>query len=487
MRIAVNGSRRANKLKAATETLMLLSVDALSLLAIFRLATFLRAEVLPVFYAGFPQELPFAGAREVFWIFPVWFFFFYYEGFYSKRFSFWDEIRAHWKAAVFATVGVFTVVSLGKLSPDISRTVVVLMGASALVLFPAFRLGGKSLLRRAGFLKRRVLILGAGETGRLIARAIDKEPNYGYTIVGYLDDDPARAGTVINGVKVHRGVDSADRYIDKCGITDVVIAMPEASNGRLQDIIGNLQHKAERVLYVPDMVGMAVMSTEILHFFQEQAFALEIKNNLDDRMNVLAKRAFDYVVASLLSILLLVPIAIIIILIRISSKGAAIYRQERVGKGGSTFMCYKFRTMYSDAQERLGSIIRNDPEARDQWIRHRKLNNDPRVTPIGRYLRSTSLDELPQLWNVLRGEMSLVGPRPVTREEIQMYYREASTLCFRVQPGITGLWQVSGRSNTGYDYRIALDSWYVRNWNLWLDITILLRTVMVVLKREGAR
>jgi undecaprenyl-phosphate galactose phosphotransferase len=142
--------------------------------------------------------------------------------------------------------------------------------------------------------------------------------------------------------------------------------------------------------------------------------------------------------------------------------------------------------MHRDADERLRDILENDASAREQWQEKFKLTSDPRITRIGRFLRSTSLDELPQIFNVINGTMSLVGPRPVTTKEIELYYKEHANLCFCVLPGITGLWQVSGRSNTSYEYRIVLDSWYVRNWNLWLDIVILIKTIGVVVKREGA-
>jgi undecaprenyl-phosphate galactose phosphotransferase len=169
-----------------------------------------------------------------------------------------------------------------------------------------------------------------------------------------------------------------------------------------------------------------------------------------------------------------------------SSRGPAIFSQERIGKEGKSFRCYKFRTMYIDTEQQFNSHLEKNPEAKTEWEQHQKLKNDPRITKIGDFLRKTSLDELPQLFNVLKGEMSLVGPRPVTRREIDDYYKDKAELCFGVPLGVTGLWQVSGRSNTGYDYRIALDLWYVRNWNLWLDIVILLKTIKIVLKREGA-
>jgi undecaprenyl-phosphate galactose phosphotransferase len=163
----------------------------------------------------------------------------------------------------------------------------------------------------------------------------------------------------------------------------------------------------------------------------------------------------------------------------------AIFGHVRVGRDGNTFRCLKFRTMVPNADEVLARVLAEDPEAREEWERNFKLKDDPRVTQIGAFLRSTSLDELPQLWNVLKGEMSVVGPRPVIEEELARY-GDQLRYYLEARPGITGLWQVSGRNDTGYEDRVALDSWYVRNWSLWYDVVILVRTIAVVLKRKGA-
>ncbi len=442
--------------------------------------------LLPLFYAGFPSSLSFRGLADIWWVFAVWIFLFYYEGLYTKRLSFWDEIRALWKVSFFSTIGVFTVLSVGKLGDVMSRTIVVVMGIISLLLLPLIRIIAKKALRRFGLLKRRVLILGAGETGKLILRALKKEPNYGYEIKGFVDDDPAKFGREIEGIKIHKGTDRAETYINRCGIDDLVIAMPGAGKERLQGLINSLQHKVDRILFVPDIFGIAVTGTNLQHFFHEEAFAFEMKNNLASPFNIAVKRCFDIAVSVLLLPFLSLPMAVISALIRLDSKGKAIYSQERIGKKGTTFRCYKFRTMYEDAEEKLVALLQNDRETREEWEKNWKLSDDPRVTGIGRFLRTTSLDELPQIFNVLKGEMSLVGPRPVTRDEIDLHYKDMAELCFCVPPGITGLWQVSGRSNTSYDYRISLDSWYVRNWNLWLDVVILLKTIGIVIKREGA-
>ena len=475
-----------NKLKDVAETSVMLFLDAAALVAIFKFSVLLRVVALPALYAGFPREMPHGDLGRAGWIFLIWIFFLYYEGLYTKTFSFWDEIKALCKVAFFSTVGVFTIVSVARMSADISRTIVVLMGLSAVFLLPAARIAVKKILRAMGLLNRRVLILGAGDTGRLVAGALIREPNYGYRVVGFLDDDPAKAGERINGVKVHGGVDRAEQYVKRCSISDLFIAMPGAGRDRVQSLVNSLQHKVDRILVVPDMGGIAVLGTGLRHFFHEEVLAFEIENNLANPFNVAIKRLFDIVVSLLLLPFLAVPMAVIVILILIDSKGAAVFAQERVGRRGRSFKCLKFRTMYIDAEERLRGLLLADPRARSEWEQNWKLNVDPRVTAVGRFLRTTSLDELPQVFNVLKGDMSLVGPRPVTKEEIDRYYRDAAELCFCVRPGITGLWQVSGRSNTGYAYRIALDSWYVRNWNLWLDIVILMKTFRIVAEREGA-
>jgi undecaprenyl-phosphate galactose phosphotransferase len=213
---------------------------------------------------------------------------------------------------------------------------------------------------------------------------------------------------------------------------------------------------------------------------------LSVENNLKNRLNRFLKRTIDIVLSALLLVLLSPFLIAIALIIKLTSKGPVFFSHERVGERGKLFKVLKFRSMYPDAQERLAKLLQNDPKAKEEWERTRKLKNDPRVTPIGRFLRKTSLDELPQLINVLKGEMSLVGPRPVTKEEIEKYYGEFAQFYYMVKPGITGLWQVSGRNNLDYAARVKLDTWYVSNWSLWLDLMILVKTIKAVLKKEGA-
>jgi Undecaprenyl-phosphate galactose phosphotransferase WbaP len=198
----------------------------------------------------------------------------------------------------------------------------------------------------------------------------------------------------------------------------------------------------------------------------------------------LTKRVLD-VAGVLLLGLIFAPLMIFIVVMLSRDGGTVLYRHKRIGRGGKSFECLKFRTMVPEADRVLREILEQDPELKAEWVRDHKLKEDPRVTSVGRMLRRTSLDELPQLWNVLRGEMSLVGPRPVVREELLRYGRDVG-IYLAARPGITGLWQVTGRNDTDYHSRVQLDTYYVCNQNLFLDLYILLKTTGVVLGGTGA-
>lgn len=198
------------------------------------------------------------------------------------------------------------------------------------------------------------------------------------------------------------------------------------------------------------------------------------------------KSIFDYILTFFGTLCISPLLLYLAYRIRKEDPGPVFFAHTRIGKDGKPFPCYKFRSMVVNSQEMLQKYLAENPAAREEWERDFKLKDDPRVTPIGKVLRRTSLDELPQIFNVLRGEMSLVGPRPVIQEELDKYYGETAKLYYTVKPGITGLWQVSGRSDLGYDERVALDATYIKNRSFWGDIVILWKTIGVVLMKKGA-
>jgi len=222
-----------------------------------------------------------------------------------------------------------------------------------------------------------------------------------------------------------------------------------------------------------------------LRSLDDQLLVLRTHNNLNRLSNRLLKRAFDLVVGSAIAICILPIIVVTYVLVKMDSDGPAFYNAERIGKDGTTFRCYKCRSMYVNADAILRDYLDKNPEAQREWQEFQKLRGeDPRVTKVGRFIRKYSVDELPQIFNVLEGNMSLVGPRPYLpreREEIGEYM---PVICMTT-PGMTGLWQVSGRSNVKFSGRLKMDSWYVRNWNLWTDIVILFKTVRVVFGRDA--
>jgi len=197
-----------------------------------------------------------------------------------------------------------------------------------------------------------------------------------------------------------------------------------------------------------------------------------------------AKIGLDLVL-SICIIFLLLPLLLVVAFIVSLDGGPVLYRHKRIGRHGREFKCLKFRTMVTEADQVLANLLMSDPSATLEWANTRKLRCDPRITSVGRFLRQTSLDELPQIFNVLRLEMSLVGPRPIVEQELDRYGPHVQSY-YHSRPGITGLWQVSGRSNTTYGRRVELDTWYVRHWTLWLDIKILIKTVPAVLFQDGA-
>jgi len=225
---------------------------------------------------------------------------------------------------------------------------------------------------------------------------------------------------------------------------------------------------------------------EVESFFDEQILAFRTRNNLASRSNMIAKRLFDLVVGTLILILVTPILITLALLIKLDSPGPVIYAGTRIGRLGREFKCYKFRTMYVNNDTILEEFLGNNPEVKTDWELYAKIRGeDPRVTKMGRLLRKFSLDELPQFINVLKGEMSLVGARPYLPQEKEKMAECADTILL-AYPGITGLWQVSGRNELDFSQRVQIEVWYVRNWSLWLDISILFRTIPVALRASGA-
>jgi len=411
----------------------------------------------------------------------------FYQQLYTKRFSFNDEIKRIVKVICLLIV-VIIIIMFSQLFSFKAIPVLSLLGLGFILVFflSLYRLIGKRILYYLGIGTENVIIIGAGNAGRLVLESLQKEKNFGYNIVGFLDNDPAKHGILIENKKVLGGTKNLKDYLDKFSINSVIVAIPSLPIEELSELTNEVQKYAKKILLIPNLKGIALLNTELYHVFTKQLFLLQINNNLQSAFNRFIKWLFDMIVSIVFLPFIILAIIIIGILIKMDSPGPIFYRHTRVGQHGKKIDVIKFRSMYLNSKEKLEEILKNDPEKRLEWETFYKLRDDPRITKIGKILRKTSLDELPQIFNVLKGDMSLVGPRPVLTDEIEKYYKEYAEYYFLVPPGITGLWQVSGRNDEDYDFRVNIDTWYVLNWSVWLDLTILFKTIKVVLKREGA-
>jgi len=329
---------------------------------------------------------------------------------------------------------------------------------------------------------RSVVILGAGRAGESVVKALLRNPGLGLKPVAILDDR-ASAATHLHGVPILGGLALAPALALKARLGYGVLAMPGLSRVRLLEVLQKCGQAFDKVLVIPDLLGMSSLCVEATDL--GGMLGLEIRHNLLHLPARLLKRALDLLVVLALAPFLLPLFCVIGILIKVTSRGPVFYGHPRIGNGSRLFKAWKFRTMVHNADMVLKRHLAAHPSLAEEWRLTHKLKDDPRVTALGRLLRRASLDEMPQLINVLTGEMSLVGPRPIVAAEVEKYGDHYASYC-RVKPGITGLWQVSGRNNTTYDERVGFDQYYVLNWSVWLDLHILTRTVHTVLTGDGA-
>jgi Undecaprenyl-phosphate galactose phosphotransferase WbaP len=330
---------------------------------------------------------------------------------------------------------------------------------------------------------RPTLIIGTGPNAIDAALALHSQPEMGLKVSHFVDVDGS-SDPLNKQTQPRLPVAHAPQIAKQPGI-QWIIALEHAQSDQREYWIRQLaQWGVQDVGVVPAMRGVPLHGTDITHFFSHEVALLRMRNNLYRWPARLIKRVFD-TLAALVLLVLLTPFMLLIAFLIRRDGGPAWFAHPRIGKNGVVFNCLKFRTMVVDAEVQLERLFQRRADLRQQWENERKLKQDPRVSPIGRFLRRTSLDELPQLLNVIKGQMSLVGPRPVVRTELKKYGSEV-VYYLMVRPGMTGMWQVSGRNDVDYETRVYLDTWYVKNWALWYDVRILLKTIHVVLQRRGA-
>ena len=400
---------------------------------------------------------------------------------YSDRRPFWDEL-----GDFIRLIGLLALLDMSLIAINqwhVSLLWWIVSWSMVLVSLVTMRSLTRYVLKRMNLWVRPTVIIGVGPNAADAAKALKSQPELGFRVLGF----------VSSGAASYESEEETQPRLYQYQMQTLasqpgvqwVIALEHAESEQREHWLRMLaQWGATDISVIPAMRGVPLHGTDISHFFSHEVAMLRMRNNLRRWPARLTKRVFD----TLIALILLVCLSPIMLLIAVWIRrdgGPALFAHPRVGKRKKIFKCYKFRTMVVDAEQQLEQLLQHQPDLRAQWENDRKLKDDPRVNGFGRFLRTSSLDELPQLINVIRGEMSLVGPRPVVAAELSRYGDEIGYYLM-VRPGMTGLWQVSGRSDLDYDTRVYLDTWYVKNWSLWHDQIILLKTLDVVFRGSGA-
>ncbi|HVO41738.1 MAG TPA: sugar transferase [Aggregatilineales bacterium] len=396
--------------------------------------------------------------------------------------SWFEEVYGITNGATSAAVVILAVSYLLD-TPSFSRLMIIEATLIVVILLSLERLVYRMLRRFwrvRGIGVDRVLIIGAGDVGRAVLSAMLARPHLGYTPVGYLDDNPDRGEVDMGRLRGLGDTDHLATLLGEKAADLVIITLPWAARQRIMELVEVCRSHSVTSRIVPDLFQLNLSQVGVENL--DGIPLLGIRS--DTRMNrtkVLMKRAIDLIIVILASPVLAILATLVALAIKLDSRGPILYRHRRVGENGKQFWMYKFRSMYEDADKRHADLIRrtNADPRRPKW------ENDPRITRVGKWLRRSSIDEWPNMINVMRGEMSIVGPRPPTPDEVTLY-EPWQRQRLNTRPGMTGLWQVSGRSKIPFEEQCLLDIYYIENWSINLDIQILLRTMPSVILGNGA-
>ncbi|MCC7447420.1 MAG: sugar transferase [Anaerolineae bacterium] len=462
-------------------------LDIMMVLVAFRLAYILRYDLQilkavdenVVAAAAFDAFLPYA-ALYALWLVITW----PVAGLYrdQRGRSWFEEVWAIINGATNATVVVMALNFL--LRPQVfSRLMILEATALVIALLAIERLVYRymrQVLRARGIGVERALIVGAGETGRAVLSAMIARPDLGYTPIGYIDDRPERGHVNMGRVRGLGDLDQFEHLLEQRVADLVIITLPWAARQKIMDMVERCEYHGISARVVPDLFQLSMSQVRVENLEGIPLLGLGTKTRMNPTKHLI-KRAIDIFLV-LLSAPISVPLAFLVSLaIKLDSPGPILFPHRRVGKDGREFNMFKFRSMCDGADQMREDMIRQtgaDPK-RPKW------ENDPRITRVGHWIRRTSVDELPQLINVLRGEMSIVGPRPPTPDEVK-HYESWHRQRLNTLPGVTSLWQVSGRSKVPFEEQCLLDIYYIENWSIGLDFQIMLRTIPNVLMGNGA-
>jgi Undecaprenyl-phosphate galactose phosphotransferase WbaP len=468
---------KAKSGRRALVTFALVSSDGLLALAVWQMAFVLQSVLGQGPLSGIslasmvPYVVVWMGLRAVLGLYP------------GYGLSQVEELRRQTYALLTATAIITTLAFASQVAGLLSRLLLLAWCLGLLVLAPVTRHLAKRAMMKGGLWGKPVVVLGASETGRHLVGALRREWQLGFKPLAVFDDRVVPAEGAVEGVPYGGTLSDAATLARKCGVDTAIFAMPHTRREHMIKFVNQAGLSFRHVIVIPNLGG--ITNSGVVARDLAGTFGVEIHYNLLDAWAQRVKRALD-VFATVIGGAFILPLVLsLCLLVRLESGGPVFYADKRMGRDGRPFSCLKFRTMVPDAEGLLQRMLAEDAEMREEYLKYHKLRDDPRVTHVGRFLRKTSLDELPQLWNVLRGEMSLVGPRPyLPRESEDIGETQGEIL--RVTPGITGPWQVAGRNHTSFDERVEMDAHYVREWSVWLDLVLLASTVLCLLFRRDA-
>lgn len=430
---------------------ILLVVDYLVLLLTLNIAAILRSEFL-VEFSQFHSD----SKDNYIWMIFIVLFLFIYEKIYAKRYDYWDETRRVFKGLLYSFLTIFSFITLSKASDDYSRLFIVIFFIFAAILIPFVKRLIKNLLFKFDVFKKSIRILADDEKYQVLKKEMEENWYLGYKL--------------------------SDNNFDI-----VLISSKKYDAQKLQTIIKKYAHFTKDIYIIPYIENIDFSHSEMVSYSNLRLSAFHLENRLLSLKNIILKFILERMLSTLVLPFVLLIHLIVSLLIKLDSPGKILFKQKRLGKNSKLFSCYKYRSMYEHSDTILREYLKSNPHEKENYAIYHKYENDPRITKIGKFLRATSLDELPQFYNIFKCEMNLIGPRPYMFEESEKIGTLNQELIVQVAPGITGLWQVSGRNNLTFQERVNLDIWYIQNWSLWMDFVIFLKTIKVVLGKVGAR
>lgn len=387
-----------------------------------------------------------------------------------------------------AAIVVLAAVAVTYKNPDHGRDLTIIAAwAAGILAAPLFRSLLRQICSRKSWWGYPAFVAGDGDVARIVTK-LQKNPQLGLRPVAVFKDFTSAYGEVsgfhhVCGVPLIGSLSAMEPLAKAHGVKTAIIATTDATRQSTLEFIESKMTGISQLLFVTDSTGPACLESSTRDM--SRMLAIEVQRTVLSPLSRSIKRSIDLFLTLSAGILIAPVIGILCVLVKLDSRGPIFYGHFRVGRGGRPFRVWKFRSMVVNGDEVLEQYLKNNPSAAEEWQLTRKLKHDPRITRLGRFMRRSSLDELPQLWNVIRGEMSLVGPRPVVEAEAVKYGASFSHY-LQVSPGLTGMWQVSGRNDTSYQERVELDSYYVCNWSPWLDVYLIARTFTAVVRKEGA-